>query len=277
MTMTKSERRGGPRAGDGMRAGGPSSVVALSVLFLAALLAWLPGEASAQASDFEWSGTLSEGEVLDVFGVNGSVEAEDAGGSRASVRAEKRGRRSDPSEVRIEVVEHDDGVTICAVYPGRGNDCEAGDHESRVRDNDVRVDFTVRVPAGVRFRGRTVNGDVRVRDLEGDVEARSVNGDVEVSTRGTAEARTVNGDVHAAMGRSPEHPLELHTVNGGIELDLPDDADVDVEAEWVNGGLESDLPFHLVGRISRHRAEGRLGDGGPLLKLTTVNGSISIR
>jgi hypothetical protein len=67
------------------------------------------------------------------------------------VTATKRGRRSDPGSVRIEVVEHGEGVTICAVYPdvdGRRNECRAGDggHMS-TRDNDVNVHFTVRVPA----------------------------------------------------------------------------------------------------------------------------------
>lgn len=247
-----------------------------SVVLAVLLTGMVPGLA-AQETDFEWTGRLDRGQLLEVLGVNGTVEARAAGGSEVLVRADKRSRRSDPSEVRIEVVEHAEGVTICAVYPHRRNRCEPGEHESRVEDNDVRVDFDVRVPAGVRFRGKTVNGEVRVRDLDGDVEARTVNGDVEVSTRGTAEARTVNGSVRASLGRAPENGLEFHTVNGEIELDLPEGTNADLEAEWVNGGLESDIPLQLVGRLSRHRAEARLGEGGPLLRLSTVNGSIRIR
>jgi hypothetical protein len=43
--------------------------------------------------------------------------------------ATKHGRRSDPAEVEIEVVEHAGGVTICAVYPSPGsrpNECRQG-------------------------------------------------------------------------------------------------------------------------------------------------------
>ncbi|HSR42326.1 MAG TPA: hypothetical protein VLL48_09145 [Longimicrobiales bacterium] len=230
--------------------------------------------------DFQWEGRLEAGRLLEVKGVNGRVEAEPATGATAVVRAEKRGDRSDPREVRIEVVEHADGVTICAVYPhprGR-NGCEPGrDWESSVRDNDVRVHFSVRVPPGVRFYGGTVNGDVEIRDLDADVEARTVNGGVEVSTRGMAEASTVNGSIRALMGRAPDRPVKFRTVNGAIELDLPDGAGVDVDAEWVNGGLESDLPVTLTGRVSRRHLRGRIGDGGPLMELSTVNGSIRIR
>lgn len=254
-----------------------TTMVTISVVLTAGAV----GPAAAQdTDDFEWEGRLEAGEILEVKGVNGRVEAEPSTGGTAVVRAEKRGDRNDPREVRIEVVEHGDGVTICAVYPHPRdeNRCEAGRHwESSVRDNDVRVDFSVRVPPGVRFHGSTVNGDVEIRDLDADVDARTVNGGVEVSTRGMAEASTVNGSIRATMGRAPDRPVKFRTVNGAIELDLPDDAAVDVDAEWVNGGLETDLPVALTGRISRRHLRGRIGDGGPLMELSTVNGSIRIR
>ncbi len=262
--------RRGWRTGPGIGAG------AAALLLLAA---GAPG-LGAQAWDFEWSERVSAGQTLEIKGVNGWIEARAADGDGARVRAEKQARRSDPSEVRIEVVEHDDGVTICAVYPHprRENRCEPGSRGgSSVEDNDVRVNFTVRVPAGVRFLGKTVNGDVEVRDLEGDVEARTVNGDVEISTTGVARASTVNGSIRAAMGAAPREPIEFNTVNGGITLDVPSEIDADVDARWVNGGLETDMPLTVVGRLSRQRARGRLGAGGPLMELTTVNGSIRIR
>ena len=57
-------------------------------------------------------------------------------------------------EVKIEVVPSEDGVTICAVYPSDGrreNACEPGEHDhTSTRNNDVRVDFTVRVPEAAK-------------------------------------------------------------------------------------------------------------------------------
>lgn len=229
-----------------------------------------------QDGDFSWSGAIRPGQVLEVVGVNGPITAVAASGDRAEVTATKRARHSDPAEVRIEVVEHAGGVTLCAVYPGRGNACEPGGGRNEVHDNDVQVAFEVQVPAGVRFHGRTVNGGVEVRDLDAEVAVRSVNGDVELSTSGPAEANTVNGSIRATLG-SLASGLSFETVNGSIELDIPDDAGADVDARWVNGGLETDLPLRLRGAIGRHSAEGTLGEGGPRLDLTTVNGSIRIR
>jgi len=102
-----------------------------------------------------------------VKGVNGDVRAVLASGTEAVVNARKHSRRSDPDEVEIKVVESDDGITICAVYPTprrarEENSCEPGDRwHSNTDNNDVSVDFEVQVPAGIVFNGQTVNGEMR--------------------------------------------------------------------------------------------------------------------
>ena len=114
------------------------------------------GSGAQQVGDFTWRGAVSSGEFIEIKGVNGDVIAERATGQDVEVRAEKSARRSDPGDVRIEVVEHSGGVTLCAVYPssrGRENSCEPGSGgRNSVRNNDVQVIFHVKVPAGVGFR-----------------------------------------------------------------------------------------------------------------------------
>jgi hypothetical protein len=240
-----------------------------------------PDGADQQVADFVWRGTVDPGQTLEIEGLNGAIIAERASGTEIEVRAEKRARRSDPDEVRIEVVEHGNGVTVCAVYPSsrnRENSCgTTSGGRNGVRDNDVEVTFLVSVPEGVELLASTVNGDVEVHDLASDVNARSVNGDIEISTTGFAEASTVNGSIDATMEQYDiREGLSFSTVNGSISLDLPDDVDADVDARWVNGHLDSELPISLQGRVSRRSAEGILGEGGPELSLRTVNGSIRL-
>src|SRR5689334_17175094 len=86
---------------------------------------------AAAAQDFRWHGLVAQGQAIEVKGVNGDVRAEPSGSNEVEVTAEKRGRRDDPESVRIEVVPHAGGVTICAVYPSRPgaapNQCQPGD------------------------------------------------------------------------------------------------------------------------------------------------------
>jgi putative adhesin len=240
--------------------------------------------ATATAQDFNWHGRIAAGKRLEVKGVNGDVRAVLGSGAEAVVNARKHARRSDPDEVEIKVVESDEGITICAVYPTpprarHENICEPGDRwHSSTDNNDVTVDFEVQVPAGVEFNGQTVNGEMSAEGLKGDVRASSVNGSVKVSTTGLAEASTVNGSVYAQMGRADwTNDLEFSTVNGGITLILPGKLDTDVRAATVNGDIETDWPLTITGRFSNRRIRGTIGAGGRGLMLSTVNGEIRLR
>lgn len=236
--------------------------------------------ATAQA-DFEWRGRLAAGKTIEIRGINGDVVAGPATGDEVRVTAIKREhRRGRAEDVRIEVVEHGDGVTICAIYPGRRgrrNECEPGGGHQENENNDVSVEFSVRVPAGVRLVAGTVNGDVRGRGLRSDADLSSVNGSVDVATTGYAEASTVNGSVDVAMGSTtwPGH-LDFVTVNGEITLELPAGVKADVEASTINGDISTDFPL-TVDRVGRSRVRGTIGGGGAGLSLTTVNGSIRLR
>src|SRR5256885_11373331 len=140
----------------------PSSFCLLATILVA------PG--IAQAQDFQWHGAIPQGHSIEIKGVNGDVRAEPSGSNEVEVVAEKRANRDNPDTVRIEVVPHAGGVTICAVYPTREgskpNECRPGkDGRMNTQNNDVQVRFTVRVPAGVTFVGKTVNGEVEATRL----------------------------------------------------------------------------------------------------------------
>jgi len=243
----------------------------------------LAAAVAASAEDWNWEGRVAPGQTVEIKGINGEVKALAAGGDRVEVTAVKKARRSDPALVQIKAVEHAGGVTICAIYPTRAgqapNECRPGEggHMSS-QDNDVAVSFTVRVPAGVGFVGRTVNGGVEADGLSGDVDVHTVNGEVRLSTTGKAQAETVNGSITAAAGRADgTEPLSFKTVNGSIALDLPAAASAELEAATVNGDIHSDFPLGGEAHVSRRHVSGTIGDGGRPLELETVNGSITLR
>jgi Putative adhesin len=252
-----------------------------SAFCLAGFLVVAPPAAFAQ--DFQWHGAIPRGQAIEIKGVNGDVRAEPSGSNEVEVVAVRRGRRDDPDSVRIEVVPHGGGVTICAVYPSRDgqkpNECRPGSEgRMNVQNNDVSVRFTVRVPAGVALIGKTVNGEIEALRLNGDVTLTTVNGSITFDTTGGARASTVNGSIRGAMGRADwSNTLDMATVNGSITLTLPPDLNTDVKATTVNGDISSDFPMTVTGRISRRRVEGTIGGGGRLLSLDSVNGSITLR
>lgn len=228
---------------------------------------------------FHWSGPIAPGRTVTIRGIHGGVHVEPAVGSQVAVDARKTGRRSDPESVEIEVVEQGGNLIVCARYPrpdGRLNDCD--DRGQEVRDNDVAVDFDVRIPAGVNLVARTINGRIDAQDLGGDVEATTVNGSIHVSATGLVSATTVNGSVVARLG-SPRiaSDLEFTTVNGRVVVVLPSAVDAEVSARTVHGGIATDFPLTTRGRWGNRRMSGTLGKGGHQVRIETVNGGIELR
>lgn len=245
---------------------------------VAVAVAVLAPHASAATEEFDWTGSVTAGQTVEIKGVNGDVEAEPSRSGRVEVHAVKSGERDDPSEVRIEVVEHADGVTVCAIYPGRDYACEPGAGGLGAENNDVRVKFTVRVPPGANFSGRTANGSVEAESIDGNVELSTVNGEIEASAAGWVQASTVNGGIDVSMGRTDwKGELRVATVNGSVEVVLPAGASTDVRLKTMNGEIESDFQVEMKGKYGSRKADGTLGDGGGReLEIESVNGSVKL-
>src|SRR5438046_3437786 len=113
---------------------------------IASANAWNPLHHEVSREEFHWHGAVTRGGTVTVNGVNGPIDVHLVSGSDLAVDAVKTGRRSDPREVRIEVARHGADVVICAVYPGRGNGCDAdGHYSSNLHHNDVSVAFDVQI------------------------------------------------------------------------------------------------------------------------------------
>jgi DUF4097 and DUF4098 domain-containing protein YvlB len=228
----------------------------------------------------EWRGEIEPGKRIEVNGITGDIQASRATGDEVVVSWVKQGKHSDPSGVTIQVVTHEDGVTICAVYPdvpGKPhNEClPDGMGNSSVHDNDVEVTFSVSVPAGVDFHGKMVTGDIVADSLESDAFVSTVTGDISVSTSGLAIAATVTGSVFASIGQTNwDRDLAFCTVTGSVTVEIPPDTNADVYVSTVTGSVHSDFP------LSQNWAgvwRGTLGSGGRNLTAATVTGSVRLR
>jgi hypothetical protein len=258
----------------------------LALAFVVGALAATAGAAPAPAAggasgvDFSWNGVLTPGQTVEIHGINGGIHAEPATGGEALVTARKKAHRSDPGKVRVVAETNRDGVTICVLYPDRngrtGDDCDSR-HSRHSDDNDVSVDFQVRLPKGVRLVSNTVNGSVEGHGLASEVVVSTVNGSVRLSTSKAAEVSTVNGSIETAVGlRDGKEDLEFSTVNGSIVLKVAADTGAEIEASTVNGHMSTDFPITVSGKFGPQSMHGTIGAGGRTVKLSTVNGNIRV-
>ena len=280
------------------------------VSVLLGALALVAGSAAAQdlgrnSETWTWDGRVESGKWFRLSSVNGPVTVEPSSDNMVHVRAEKDVGRGRVTDVAFQVIQSDGDVRVCAIW--RDDICdEDGTHSRRNRDRDddddrdrrdVKVRFTVRVPAGVRLAAGTVNGEMRVRDVSsdvrastvngrvevrnvgGEVRATTVNGSVDVTTRsGPVDATTVNGSVNVRMSSlARDGDMRFHTVNGDVTVETPSSLDARVSLSTLHGSISSDYPVQLSGRFGPRRASGTIGKGGREIDMETVNGSIELR
>ncbi|MDB4886592.1 MAG: hypothetical protein JWN79_2030 [Gemmatimonadetes bacterium] len=257
--------------------------IVLALLLVPAALAAQGRQVQADA--FTMSERIPDGQWIRVRNVSGDVRVRPSTSDRVEITATKSWRRGDPKDVRIEMRKASNGsILVCAFWTENAT-CTENGYDSRGdggnwrRNNDVAVDFEVRVPKGVRVGAWSVNGSVSVDGVSNEVLAGTVNGSVDaVSAGGPVQASTVNGSVRASMGRlDGTQDLTFSTVNGTVVAEFAGDVDADVDLRTVNGRFRTDWPMTMTGRIDPKHLRATLGKGGRRITLSTVNGNVELR
>ena len=140
------------------------------------------------------------------------------------------------------------------------------------------------------------NGTLEIADIIGDALLRTSNGSIKADVkRGGFDAHTSNGSITARLMEPDSRPVRLESSNGHIEVTMdaargvhadtsnssilvrmPNAAGATVRAHTSNASITSDFDVSVHGVISKHRLEGTIGSGGPLLDLGTSNGGIKL-
>jgi DUF4097 and DUF4098 domain-containing protein YvlB len=151
-----------------------------------------------------------------------------------------------------------------------------------------------------RLEARTSNGSIEGDEVSADAVLRTSNGAIRLTqTRGSLDAATSNGSINARFARvTPQKAFRCETSNGSIDLGfealegnevrastsnssitvrLPATAKAQIRAHTSHGSVTSDFDVTVrSGTLGKDHLEGQIGEGGPLVQLTTSNGSIRI-
>lgn len=150
--------------------------------------------------------------------------------------------------------------------------------------DDVAGALTV-TTASSAFTGRSLHADLRVRTNSGAIDARLVGaGDVDVETAssqivlrgvdGGLTATTQSGQI--TVEGQPRNPWSVSTGSSSVDVDLASTTGVDLIATSDSGSVTV-TGTSLQGSVTKGHAEGTMGGGGPLVRLTTRSGSIRVK
>ena len=210
---------------------------------------------------------LNELGTVELSNVNGDVTIRGWDKKQVDIKATKRGPAEFLDDIEIEIDASPERLTIETKYP-----------RTR-RETHVSVEYELMVPKHAKLDSITnVNGAIDVAGVQGEIRINTVNGSAEMNgTTSSVDAETVNGNITAKWIEFPSNgAVKMRTVNGSLELELPSNANADVEASSMNGSIHTDFPITVQGRFLSRKLEGKIGNGGSNIDLSTVNGAIDI-
>lgn len=192
----------------------------------------------------------------------------------------------------------------------QGNTIRIGkQQESWLRN--ISIDYEITTPATTQLEAGSGSGDIRVSRIVGSVKAETGSGGIEASAiGGNVNLETGSGDIRADL--SSGRDVKAHTGSGSIRLGNVQGGlraetgagDIEVTgkptSDWKidtgsgsltlntqgahsslyaqtgSGNVHSDPPILTHGNQEHHRMSGEINGGGPMVRLETGSGNITI-
>ncbi len=200
-------------------------------------------------------------------------------GARYSIRV--------PFKVELDRIQSSNGQIRVEDVQGTAR-LETSNGAIRLRKVEGRVD------------AKTSNGAIEGDGLTGEATLRTSNGSLRLDrVFGALDAQTSNGGVHVRLGKpKPNEPVRVTSSNGSIELEiealdnneirastsnatitlrLPAPIKARLRASTSNGGISTDFDVTTHGTLGKNFLEGDINGGGPLIDLSTSNGTIKVQ
>lgn len=150
----------------------------------------------------------------------------------------------------------DDGVGVNArLNTGSGS----------IHAKGLNEGFSVGTGSGDIYAEQIGTGDVKAETGSGTIELRNVSGGL--------KAQTGSGDIK--IGGQPRADWKVTTGSGSVELS-PSNAGFTLEASTGSGSIHTDREMQVQGSFEKHHITGKINGGGPLVRVETGSGDISV-
>jgi DUF4097 and DUF4098 domain-containing protein YvlB len=259
------------------------------LLFLLSILCLPLLAFSAAAEEWNKTYTVSDKPALQVSTNDASIEITRGVSNTISARVYAEGYKIADGEVRV--TEHQTGDTVdLQVHLPNTSGFHFNTHARRVRvevqvpqntsvdlhsgDGHIKVDG---LSAAARID--TGDGSIEVQNFSGAIKGHTSDGHIMIDGVLTdVDLRTGDGhiDLTARPGSKMNSGWLIHTGDGRVETRLPQDFAAELYAHTGDGHIQLDIPVTVNGAIERSRIRGKINGGGPLLEITTGDGSIRI-
>ena len=142
------------------------------------------------------------------------------------------------------------------------------------------VSYRILVPRRYDIALTSENGSVDVADVSGHLDLGSENGEVTLNRVGGAiHLKSENGSVDVTLGgaRLDSEGLDVESENGSVDVRVPAGFAAHIDARSETGSMAVDFPITVQGRLEPNHITTDIGGGGPTIRISSENGSVSIK
>lgn len=229
------------------------------------------GAQTAASDETRKTFELKPGERIWIQGINGRVEIQTSDTKTAEVYVKRTGDNPNSLQRRQMIVEQNaDGLLVRSRQVFNG----VWDH---LFGKDPKEEVTIKAPRQIALSLRGINARVYSGDIDGRLEVNGLNGDALLGQIGeSAEINGVNGSIAVGLNKLGERGLHIHGVNGRVELKLSPGLNADLTANGMNGTVKSEISEVSVEKENWTRYSARIGNGGPDIEISGVNGNVRL-
>jgi len=139
---------------------------------------------------------------------------------------------------------------------------------SRTQFEAARIDGTFEIALDADLEADQVMGPIKLTTRDRGITLDRVQGSVQIANR--------NGAV-SVTSADPLGTIDINNAHGSVDLGVPAGAGFVVNAETKNGDVENDFALKTQGPEDRPALMGKVGNGGPDVKIYTTDGDITVR
>ncbi len=242
-----------------------------------------------EREEFSYTHNLRPGGRVSVENYNGRVEITGWERDTVEITGTKFAEtRAELAAIKIDVAGGGDAVVIRTLRPSdrHGN---SGAHYVIKAPRSVDLDKIRSSNGAIRVDGvvgqarlQTSNGSITVTGAAGALNAHTSNGRIEArlvkAARGSEILlETSNGGIDLSMDSFDANAVRASTSNGRITVTLPPDINARLRAQAARNSIKTDFDVKADGFSDRRSLRGDIGAGGPVIDLSTSNGSIELR
>ena len=148
---------------------------------------------------------------------------------------------------------------------GVGENAKFSTGSGDIKATGLKNGYTAGTGSGSIYIEQTGTGDVKAQTGSGDIELRGVNGGLHAGT----------GSGNIKVTGSPMSAWKLDTGSGNIEFS-PGSTGFTLDASTGSGEIHTDREMVSQGSFNRHHVIGKIGGGGPTVRIETGSGDVRI-